>query len=332
MPTLLPPCPVALVVSGAPQFGLWQGSIGNASFADLRAPYARKFLSRKLIEKKWIYTLVATPELFLCLAIIDAGPIHSCFLGLFDRAQKKLIADINVVLPGLFARVSDQPSSLFATLSAPGTHASIEKLGAGAQVHVRIGDTTVDLRLDSIAEPLPVSACADLGDARFDFTQKRAGLTAHGTVVHARRSFRVEGGRAGLDFTHGFLQRKTAWRWAFGMGEAQGRKLAFNLSEGFLKTGSENILFLDGEPLSLGPVHFSFDSKNSSAPWNIRGDGLELVFTPEGNRSQNVWTPLMSSRYVQPFGAFAGHLTTPSGSVLTLAGIDGVTEDHAAKW
>jgi hypothetical protein len=332
MPSILLQAPTTLVPAGKPLFGLWKGTIGNASFAGLQPPFGRNLLARKLIEKKWLYTLVATPELFFCMAIIDAGALHSAFLALFDRKSRTLIADFNVVLPPLFARVSEQPSALHASFSAPGARASIEQLGSGVRVSARVDGCDVDLRLESIDEPRCASACADLGNARFDFTQKRCGLTAGGTIVHQGRTFAVENGRAGLDYTHGYLKRETAWRWAFGMGESAGRKLAFNFSEGFLETGSENTLFFDGAPCSVGPIQFEFDAKNVNASWTLRGDGVELVFTPEGARRQNTWTPLLHSRYVQPFGSFSGYLTSATGARLEVQSLAGVTEDHAAKW
>jgi hypothetical protein len=332
VPAALSQAPTTLVQAGKPRFGLWKGSVGNASFAGLQPPFERSFLARKLIEKKWTYTLVATPDLFFCMAIIDAGALHSAFLALFDRKSRTLLADFNVVLPPLFALVSEQPSALHAIFSAPGAHAAIEQLGAGVRVGARFEGCEVELRLDSIDEPSCASACADLGGARFDFTQKRCGLTASGTIVHKGRAFTVEDGRAGLDFTHGYLQRETAWRWAFGMGESAGRKLAFNFSEGFLEAGSENTLFFDGAPCSVGPIQFEFDRSDVTAKWTLRGEGVELTFTPEGLRRQNTWTPLLYSRYVQPFGSFSGYLTSAAGARLEVEGLAGVTEDHAAKW
>ncbi len=342
MTVALVAAPPKLVVSGAPLFGTWRGSVLDASLDGLSPPFARGMLGRKRVEKKWVYTLVATDELFLCLAIIDAGFLHSAFLGLFNRKARTLLADKSVVLPGLLGRVkvSEQPGSLYARIAAPGTNASIARLGepsngrqeSGVQVHALLGGVEADLRLESLDEPAPLSACASLSDGRFDFTQKRVGLTASGTIAHRGRTFRVENGRAGLNFTHGYLRRETSWRWAFGMGEASGRKLAFNFSEGFVSGGAENVLFLDGAPLGAGPIAFSFDPKDPRAPWHLRGEGLELEFTAEGQRAQNVSTPIAASRYVQPFGSFRGHVTHPSGERISLEGIPGVTEDHSARW
>ena len=323
--------PGALVGEGAPRFGTWRGAVGDAAFAGLRGPFAHGAIARKLIEKKWVYSLIANEELFFCLAIIDAGALHSAFLGLFDRRAGKLVADWSTVLPGFFARVSDQPAALDARLTAPGIELSMSSHASEVSIAGHAGGVEVDLQLAPDQEPAPLSACADLGNGRFDFTQKRAGLAARGSLTYSGRSFRLNDAYAGLDFTHGYLRRETAWRWAFGMGEAQGKKLAFNLSDGFVPGGAENVLWLDGAPRPLGPVQFSFDAKDPRAPWTLRGDRVALELTPEGQRAQDIRTPLMSSRYVQPFGSFRGALRV-DGEELRLEKIAGVTEDHAAKW
>ena len=202
------------------------------------------------------------------------------------------------------------------------------------RVRASLKGVEVDLQLDDSGAQ-PASACADLGNARFDFTQKRVSLRARGTVRHGGRTMQVENGLAGLDFTHGYLRRETRWRWAFGMGEAAGHQVAFNFSEGFLPGDlSENVVWIDGVPQSIGPVAFQFDASTPSAPWLIRArsGAAALEFAPEGQRAQKVWTPLMSSAYVQPFGSFRGTLQLASGETLAIEKLAGVTEDHAAVW
>ncbi len=332
----LPPAPVKLVAEGAPRFGLWSGPVADATLSALAAPFARSAFARLLVEKQWVYTLVSTPELFLCIAIIDAGIVHSCFLGLFDRKSRTLLADTSVVLPGLgLVKIGEQPTSLSARIWGPNVQATIVRNGDGATVHADIKGTEVALRLDGRAEPASLSACADLGAGRFNFTQKRVGLVAEGTIRHAGRTMAVERGYAGLDFTHGYLRRKTDWRWAFGMGSVSGRQVAFNFSDGFLGSApSENTVWLDGVAHATGAITFQFDVSNSSTPWLIRSDDgtVDLEFIPEGQRAQKVWTPLMASAYVQPFGSFRGRIRTPRGEVIALDEIAGVTEDHSATW
>ena len=334
---VLPPAPERLVEGGAPRFGVWSGSVADCALGGLRDPWPRG-LAKLLVEKKWVYALVASPEAFLCLAIVDAGILHSGFCAVLDRRSGALLLDENPVLPPLCASVADDPGAgLRARLTGPGVHVEVRSAGAGARavrISGRWGRATLDLALDGVRAPAPLSACADLGGQRFDFTQKSPLLAASGEVIVGRQVLRFDGAPAGLDFTHGFLRRHTDWRWAFAAGESGGRPVAFNFSEGFLGSGHpENVVWLDGAPAPAGGVAFSFDPKDPRAPWFLRGAGVELEFTPEGQRAQDVDVlGLLASRYVQPFGTFRGFVTAPGGARVSIDGLAGVTEDHSATW
>jgi Protein of unknown function (DUF2804) len=333
---LLPAAPLSLLLDGRPLFGAWAGAVQDTGLARLGRPYAQG-LARLLCEKKWVYLLTASPEAFLCLAVIDGGPVHTGFCGLLDRSSGSLLCDESPLYPPVCARVSDEAArGPFASLLGPGARISFTREGSSIAVRASLGGCKVDLSLDLSCALPPLSACAALSETRFDFTQKTPWLRASGEVSAGGRRLRFDGDPAGLDFTHGHLARRTEWRWAYGMGKAASRRVAFNCSEGFLGPGGlENVLWVEGEgggPQALGPVAFSFDPKDSKAPWFLRGKGLALEFLPEGARAQDKSAlGLLSSRYVQPFGRFRGHVTTASGERLAMA-CDGVTEDHAAVW
>lgn len=332
-PTPLAPAQGALVERGAPRFGAWSGSLPDTALDLLSAPYAQG-LARKLREKKWIYVLTSTPEVFVCLGVVDAGYLHSGFCGVFDRQSQRLLYDASPVLPPICASVSDEAAlGPFARLVGPGTRVSFLREGSTVRVSASLNGCEIALVLDQSSALPPLSACAAIAGDRFDFTQKTPWLTARGEVRTAGKTFRFEGAPAGLDFTHGHLARRTEWRWAFGMGLCAGKRIALNCSEGFLDpSGPENVVWVDGAPAALGPVTFSFDPKDRTAHWFLRGGGLELDFTPEGARAMDTDVlGVITSRYVQPFGRFRGHLTTPEGERLPVE-LDGVTEDHTAVW
>ena len=164
----LTPAPATLVEDGAPRFGSWSGSVADTTFDRLAAPFARG-LARKLREKKWIYLLTSTPEVFVCLGIVDAGYLHSGFCGVLDRASGKLLSDANPVLPPVCARVSEEAAlGPFAKLVGPGVRAAFAREGANVRVTARISDCSIDLTLDSAAAFPPLSTCASLGPDRFD--------------------------------------------------------------------------------------------------------------------------------------------------------------------
>jgi hypothetical protein len=310
--------------------------------------------SSDLVEKRWVYALCASPEVFLCVAIIDAGLLDGAFLAVFDRKSRALVADRNVALPARLSKVSTDPGrSLRAELRAPGARASIVRAGTQVGLAVDWPPVWAELVFDTAGAPMPASACGSLGQPhRFDFTQKSVLLPARGAITVGERSWSLEGAVAGLDFTHGLFCRETRWRWAFGMGAAAGRPVALNLSEWLLFGGaSENVLWLDGTPRALPPVTFEVGhpadgrsargplggeiGASSDAAWRITSAdrAVDLTFAPEGQRSQDTDVlGLLTSRYVQPFGVFSGNVSLPGGERLVLDAVPGVTEEHFARW
>jgi hypothetical protein len=305
-PRPLPPPPARLVEGGAPVEGTWAGPLRDAGFDGLAGEYARGFLERRLVEKRWQALFLATPQVMISLAIVDAGYLSSGILSVFDRGARRVLIDSNPVLPPLLAWVAGEPNDgMRAVLTGPRIGARIERSGGRILATARWGGVALDLTLDARRAPPPLTAACRLGPGRFNFTQKLVGLAAEGEIRVGNARFAARGEPAGLDFTHGYLARETSWRWAF-----------------------------DGAPCSVGPVRFAFEPSAPLAPWRIRSDdgSLDLTFQPEGYRSQSVDLKVVVSKYVQPFGVFSGHLITASGERLELDALPGVTEDHTARW
>jgi hypothetical protein len=313
---------------GVPRFGLYAGAIADAGLSALKD--APGLVQRRLMEKRWQYVFVATPEMMLALAVIDCGYLSTGICAVFDRGGRRLLVDENPVLPPLCAQVGDSPANGSARLFGPRIEARVERTPRGISVKAKWVHAHVDLMLDVGRAPPPVSAVAGVGvPGRFDFTQKTVLVPAEGEVRSANVRFPVRGQLAGLDYTHGLLARDTAWRWAFGCGRAGSREVGFNFSEGFLQGQGENAIWLDGEPRAAGPVSFTFDPASPMGPWRVRSeDGrVDLAFQPEGYRAQTVDLKLILSKYLQPFGTFSGLLDG-----VRIDGLPGVTEDHTARW
>jgi hypothetical protein len=318
---------------GSPVFGAWAGSVPDAGFATLNEEYPRRLVARRLVEKRWVYLLVPTPEAMLAMAIVDAGYLSSGFCTVLDRGSGKLLFDSSPVLPPLCATVSDAPGDgMNARLVGPRIHARIERSGGRILVEARWMTAAVDLVLDAGAAPPALSVCSRIDTGRFNFTQKLAAVPAEGEIRAGNARFGVHGELSGIDFTHGFPARETKWLWAFGSGTVGGHTIAFNLSEGFLPGSPESAVWIDGPPCGTGPVHFEGDFSDPAATWRIRGQTVDLVFTPEGRRAQKIDLGIVASRYVQPFGTFRGRLTSVSGERIEIDDLPGVTEEHEARW
>ncbi|HEY2031119.1 MAG TPA: DUF2804 domain-containing protein [Myxococcales bacterium] len=318
----LPKAPDHLFALGAPQEGLFAGAVLESSFRDAKPPFVLGAMERRLVEKKWQYLFVADREVMLTLAILDAGYLSAGVCSVFDRGSCRLLADEGPVLPPLFASVGEMPGD--ASLRGPRISARIEKNGDRYAVRATWAHCEIDLILDGALAPPPASAVAALvNPGRFDYTQKSALLRASGSVRSGNVTFELSGAPAGLDYSHGFFEHETAWRWAF----AAGPGVAFNFSDGFLQGQGENVAWLEGEPRPVGPVTFEFDKLAPLQPWRIRGESVDLTFKPEGVRTKSVDLKFVSSRYVQPFGTFEGRVLGAA-----VEGLAGLTEDHVARW
>lgn len=188
----------------------------------------------------------------------------------------------------------------------------------------------IEARLDLAAMAPPLLAIGAIAGGIAHATQKTSALAVRGWAEAEGRRFELDEAWAAVDASNGLLARDTAWRWA----SAHRPDLGFNLQQGYFG-GQENVLWLDGRPISLGPAHFDFDAAQPMKPWHVRTeDGLlDLVFTPEGARAENRNLGFAASRYVQPVGSFAGTVRAASGAPLReVRDLLGVTEDHHSRW
>lgn len=169
-----------------------------------------------------------------------------------------------------------------------------------------------------------VCAIAGVPGGIANCTHKSHGLTARGSARVGSEVVQFDGSVGAVDHTSGLLARDTAWRWA----SAARLGTAINLVEGFHEP-LENAVWRDGQITPLPAVDFRRDPVDPMATWSIRaGDGsVDLLFTPEGIRSQDKNLGFAVSRWVQPIGTYTG---TVLGA--DIGELPGVLEDHIARW
>ena len=120
--------------------------------------------------------------------------------------------------------------------------------------------------------------------------------------------------------------------WSGGRLRATPHRVGLNLSaEVYDKDGAsqENAFWLDGQLYVLGPVRFELPERSRLAisPWMLRGDEVDLRFTPLGARQDEMRLPMLSSRFVQPYGRFEGLVRG-----VAIRDVFGVVEDHDSLW
>lgn len=326
----LKPPPAEVVVDGQPAHGRYAGRIARIDWSPLRPRPG--WLWRRLHHKRWHYVGLGDESVFIGVAIVDVGWASSAFAYLFDRQSRTLLADWSQDgLPGLQAGVGDAPlAGANAWFHGPGARLSLRELGD--RLHLRVATRALhveaELDLSAMATPLLAIGPADGGLAHT--TQKTSALPVRGWAEVQGRRFALDGAWAAVDASNGLLARDTAWRWA----SAHRPDIGFNLQQGYFG-GQENVLWLDGAPIALGPAHFDFDANRPLSPWHIHTDDglLDLVFTPEGLRAADKNLGFAASRYVQPIGSFSGTLKPrPQARARPVQSLLGVTEHHHSLW
>ncbi len=247
------------------------------------------------LRKRWRYVGVFAPELMLCAAKAEVGPLGQSFWVMWDREGRRHDA-----------RTTMRPGSHEVTLEGP----RLEIDSPGLRASLRLGQC------------LPIEAICPSGSG-WGWTRKRAGVPIEGTIEVPGKRWEISG-RGIDDESAGYHRRRTSWRWSAGAGRAEdGRRLAWNLVEGVNDPteNSERAIWVDGEPTEPAPVSF----RGMEGIDLAGGDGLEFASESAHARDENFL--LIRSRYRHRFGTFSGSL-----GGLPLAEGFGVMEEHDAVW
>jgi hypothetical protein len=162
-------------------------------------------------------------------------------------------------------------------------------------------------------------------------------MLTFGSLWARGRRYVLDGGVGGLDYTHGYLARHTAWRWAFMCGRLDdGNPVGMNLVEGFNEGRTdvnENAVWLDGQVHPVGRARFSWNKADPLDAWTVETlDGaVRLRFVPIGAHREERDLVLVKSHFVQPVGLFSGTLNI-DGRTRTVKDVAGVTEDQDILW
>lgn len=332
MMSSLPPPPASLVDSGQARHGRYAGVIERLDWSPLAALQSKSCLWRRWHHKRWQYVGIGCDELFIGLAIVDVGWCQTAFAYVFDRRQRKLLADWSADgLRGLQGGVSNQPVKASRSwFRSFGSSLSIQAVDETLQVRVQAGGIDMQAHLSWPASTPFLLAVGPIEGGLSHATQKSPALAVDGWLKAKGQRFSLRGAVGCLDSSNGLLARDTAWRWAC----AQSPEVGFNLQDGYFES-NENALWLDGQLIPLSRAHFEYQADQPLHPWRVWTDDglLDLSFEPEGARQQNRNLLIAASYYIQPIGTFHGWVKAePSAVPRAVERLVGVTEDHRSRW
>jgi hypothetical protein len=346
----LKPAPSALEnASGQPAFGTYRGTLEKISLDTLAGPYRLPLPLRLTKRKKWVYAFFADRERAVAVAVVDLGYGATAFVTAVDLATKKPIFDTTFLGAGApLSTVGDCPGegldARFRSVSGS-VHFSRTKGSSQYRIEVRapwvaaplLRRFSLDATIEAGAPDSPLTVISPITDGGVvNVTQKISALRARATLSYRGQSYELSG-VGGLDYTQGYLSRRTAWRWAFAQGVLDdGRRIGLNLVEGFTDESpeaNENALWLDERLVSLGKARFTFQRRDPLEPWAIRTlDGaIDLVFRPIYVHRESRDLKIVRSSFVQPIGTFEGTIKV-AGQKINVTQLPGVTEDQDTVW
>ena len=326
----LEPAPATPIVDGDPAFGTYRGACDWTTLEARERGIGK--LSRWLREKRWQWFCVADDQLAVGGAIVDAGPIGTVFCWVANRDRETLLADVSRQYPGGLLSLSETPTAgRIATRRLALDPLTVERAGESVWVSGSAGEIDLELRLEARPADAVTAICPVAGGhpAACNVTQKEVTTHATGTVSLGSRRHTFSDAVGLLDRTHGLLARKTAWKWAIGVGTGDGSPVGFNLVSGF-NDDLENAVWLDGERHVVGRVTHNSDPADD-ADWRVTAvDGdvpVALRLEAEATRREETDVGLFASSYRQPLGTWTGRVGDR-----TVEGVFGVAEAHRARW
>ncbi|ADO68831.1 DUF2804 domain-containing protein [Stigmatella aurantiaca] len=334
---------------GEPRFGTYVGELREVDLGRLQGRWAPSVASKLFKRKRWNYLFAATQEVAALFAVADLGYSANAFAVAVDLKEKRPLCDVSFLgLPVALATVGDRPGAglavAFRTLGGRmSARRGEDDERYQVEVDVRRGRTGSrhpfrwkgELQVAGGPPALTVIAPVK-DDGRVNVTQKRGGLLALGSLEAGGKHFRLDGGVGGLDYTHGYLARHTAWRWAYGAGRLEdGTPVGLNFVEGFNEDprSNENAFWVGDKLYSMARARFAYDRKDLLEPWRVTTEdgAVDLRFKPIYIHREEISLRWVVSRFAQPVGLFEGTVRA-GGRTYTLSSLPGVTEDQDMLW
>lgn len=170
---------------------------------------------------------------------------------------------------------------------------------------------------------------------RFQYTRKDNCMNATGTLLVDGKTYPLENAFATLDHGRGRWPYSIVWNWASGSGYSQGRLLGLQFGAKWTDgtPSTENCLRIDGRIEKISQeLEWIYDRSNYMAPWKIRGDRVDLNFTPVYDRFSNFDRMIVRSKEHQVFGWFDGTITSEKGEKISVERIFGWAEEVWRRW
>ena len=342
-----PAPPTVVDDMGRFRFGTYTTPIFTPDFAPARLSDVSPFIGgphrkglggwlRSMRQKEWQHFTLISDEILVATGIAQLGYVGNVFCHVIDRHTGECHSFERIIPFG--KAIGFSPSSVRGTTSwrQGSDHLSFEYQPVGSGLwsctfNLPLGSERLKGQVSLHPEGECLALVFPLDSNRAAYTHKEAGNDAEGLLTLGPRELHFSHGAQGaVDWTRGFLDRRTTWNWLCGAGlSGDGRRLGINLSE-HVYGGAENAIWLEGVMHLIGPVTFTLPNQ-AGEPWRINSDKCSIELHPDCSRSQHVDYRLVKSDFTQYFGAMDGYVRF-GGGLMQVTGLYGVCEVHEAVW
>ena len=294
-------------------------------------------------NKRWEYWAVTSPTHIVGITVssLDYASLHQLWVK--DRRTGE---EIDLVANGPLSGSATLPGTLGTSSARTRTKAltvDIDEMSAtdtGTR-GTRLRAASARVSLDIAAEKPPgheaMGVVVPWNDRLFQYTVKDVARPAHGTITvdGVMHTLAVGETWAVLDHGRGRRPYSMTWNWGAASGIVDGLTIGLQLGGKWTAgTGAtENALSVNGRLTKYSDeLEWEYSLDDFLAPWRIRGERLDLVFTPECDRAARTNMLVIGSETHQCFGTYAGTAIDENGATVRIEALYGWAEHVHNRW
>ena len=326
-------------ITGEVDLCLADGTLNPAAVGWSRRPLHRANLRGWGRNKRFEYWCIVTPEVVVAVNVSHSDYRVTLATFFLNRLSLEAFSEAEIHwLPR--GRVSPMPErSGKGSVIGRGDRMHIEMLPSQDGTTLRAKTPRLTVELDVIEAVGHESMCVVVpwDSKRFQYTRKDNCLPVRGQVIVDGVAHAVDAATAyaTLDHGRGRWPYSIVWNWASGSGRSHGHEIGLQFGAKWTDgtPSTENSLRIDGRVEKISQdLEWTYDRTDWLRPWSIRGDRVDLVFSPVYDRQSSFDRLIVISKEHQVFGHFDGQVIDSAGQPYMVERVFGWAEEVHRRW
>ena len=284
-------------------------------------------------SKRWEYWCVQTADWALGITIshIDYLALHQVYF--VDFATGEEIDEAAIVPLARGPQLAEHSGGVARARTKKVSIDLIPNTG-GLRLVARADRVDADIQIARPEGHESMGVVIPWSDKQFQYTVKENTLPASGSLRVDGRGLPLPEGQtwAVLDHGRGRWPYSTTWNWGSGSGQSGDHVIGLQFGGKWTEgTGmTENALCIDGRVSKISQeLEWTYDQWLE--PWTIRGDEVDVVFTPQFERASRTNAGVIFTQVHQCFGTWAGTVVA-EGREYRIEGLRGFAEEAKMRW